>query len=135
MKIIIERHIMRKFSVKVNGKSYEVEIEEIALDATVATTPTTQSAPVAAASAAPAAPAASSAPAGGVEVKAPIQGTVVKVDVAVGDTVAKGARLCVLEAMKMEYDIVAPVDGVIAFVDASRGVAAEAGKILFTIKG
>ena len=123
---------MRKFSVKVNGKSYEVEIEEIALDATVATTPTTQSAPVAAPAAAPAA---SSAPAGGVEVKAPIQGTVVKVDVAVGDTVTKGARLCVLEAMKMEYDIVAPVDGVIAFVDASRGVTAEDGKILFTIKG
>lgn len=123
---------MRKFNVKVNGRFYEVEIEEVV--GSEAPQQTSAPAPAAAPAAAPA-PAASSAAAGNIEVKSPIQGTVVKVEASVGDSVTKGARLCVLEAMKMEYDIVAPENGVIATADVTRGATVEDGKVLFTIKG
>lgn len=118
---------MRKFSVKVNGVAYDVEIEE--LGAAVS------SAPVASAPAAPAAPAAPVATGnrGAEIVKAPIQGTLVKILAKPGTKVAKGDCVCVLEAMKMENEIVAPVDGVIATVEASQGASVEEGSVLFTM--
>ena len=72
--------------------------------------------------AAPAAPAAAPAPAGaGDPVEAPLNGTVLSVNVKVGDTVKAGDVLCVLEAMKMENDIAAPKDGKITSVVAQKG--------------
>ncbi len=98
---------MRKFNVNVNGKSYVVEVEE-----------TDGSAPV---SAPVAAPAAVSAPAaapvvGGTTVKAPMPGLVLRFSVENGATVKKGDKVVVLEAMKMENDIVASADGTITFL-------------------
>lgn len=98
---------MRKFNVTVNGKSYSVEVEE---DGAVDTAPT--AAPVAAA--APVAKPA--APAGGSMVKSPMPGLILKFNVANGATVKKGDKIIVLEAMKMENDIVASADGVVTFL-------------------
>ncbi len=124
---------MRKFSVKVNGVAYDVEIEE--LGAAVSSTPAAAVAAAPVATAAPAAPAAPVAAGnrGAEIVKAPIQGTLVKILAKPGTKVSKGECVCVLEAMKMENEIVAPVDGVIATVEASQGAAVEEGTVLFTM--
>ena len=103
---------MRRFNITVNGKGYDVAVEEVNGAAPVA-------APVSAPAAAPAAPApaaapaapAAAAPAGGTDVKAPMPGTIMDVKVGVGDTVERGQVVIVLEAMKMENDIVAPEIG------------------------
>jgi biotin carboxyl carrier protein len=125
---------MRKFSVKVNGVAYDVEIEE--LGASAGSAPAAAAAPSApVAIAAPAAPAAPVAAGnrGAEVVKAPIQGTLVKILAKAGTKVAKGDCVCILEAMKMENEIVAPIDGVIATVEASQGAAVEEGSVLFTM--
>lgn len=98
---------MRKFNVTVNGKSYSVEVEEEGVSA---------SAPVVSAPAAAPVAAPKAAPAGGSLVKAPMPGLVLKLNVANGATVKKGDKIIVLEAMKMENDIVASADGVITFL-------------------
>ena len=122
---------MRKFSVKVNGVAYDVEIEE--LGATESSAPAAAAAPSApVATAAPAAPVAAGNR-GAEVVKAPIQGTLVKILAKAGTKVAKGDCVCILEAMKMENEIVAPIDGVIATVEASQGAAVEEGSVLFTM--
>lgn len=119
---------MRRFSVKVNGVAYDVEIEEIgAANATPAA-----AAPVAPA-AAPAATPVASGNQGTTIVKAPIQGTLVKIIAKPGTKVSKGDCVCILEAMKMENEIVAPVDGVVATIDAAQGATVEEGSILFTM--
>lgn len=98
---------MRKFNVNVNGKSYVVEVEETEGD--------TGSAPVVSAPAAAAAPAPKPV-AGGSIVTAPMPGLVIKFNVANGATVKKDDKIIVLEAMKMENDIVANADGVVTFL-------------------
>jgi len=113
---------MKKYRVNVNGSLYEIEIEE--MDA-----PATMSAPVAAAPAAPAA----AAPAGGVEVKAPMPGTILDVKVAAGQAVKKGDVLVILEAMKMENEILAPNDGKVASVNVRKNDSVEAQALLCTI--
>lgn len=117
---------MRTFKITVNGTVYDVAVEE--------TTSGAAAAPAAAPAPAAAAPAAPVAGRGSTEVKSPIQGTVVKVSAAVGASVKRGDCVCVIEAMKMEYDIVAPVDGTIATLETSRVATVEEGKILFTLK-
>lgn len=105
---------MRKFNIKVNGTAYEVEVEEIG--GAVSSAPAA-SAPVSAPAAAPApkaeAPkaAAPSGSAGSVKVEAPMPGTVLRVNVNVGDTVEEGQAVVILEAMKMENEIAAPKSG------------------------
>ncbi len=119
---------MRKFMINVNGKSYEVDVEEITGGAPVA-------APVAAAPAAPApaaAPAASGS-AGAVSVAAPMPGTVLKINVKVGDSVKSGQAVAVLEAMKMENEIAATQDGVVASVNVSQGDSVNTGDVLVTL--
>ncbi|MBE6918138.1 MAG: biotin/lipoyl-binding protein [Ruminococcaceae bacterium] len=119
---------MKKYRVNVNGTVYEVELEEITGAA---------AAPVAAAPAAPAsAPAAPApaAPAGGEKVTAPMPGNILSVNVAAGDTVKRGQVLLILEAMKMENEIMAPCDGVIASVNTSKGSAVESGALLCVIQ-
>ena len=109
---------MKKYRVNVNGTAYEVEIEEMA------------GAPVAAPVAAPA-PAASGA---GESINAPMPGNILSVNVAAGDTVKKGQVLMVLEAMKMENEIMAPRDGKVTAVAVAKGAAVESGALLCTIQ-
>ncbi|MCI8596000.1 MAG: biotin/lipoyl-binding protein [Clostridia bacterium] len=113
---------MRKFNISVNGKTYVVEVEEAEGGA---------SAPVVAAAPVAQAPA-PTAPAGGTAVNAPMPGLVLKLAVANGATVKKGDKIVVLEAMKMENDIVAPVAGVITFA-VKTGDNVETGARLASI--
>ena len=112
---------MKKYRVNVNGTVYEVELEEI-----------TGSAP-AAAPAAPAAAAARTAAAGGERICAPMPGNILSVNVAAGDAVKKGDVLMILEAMKMENEIMAPCDGTVTSVSVTKGAAVESGTLLCTI--
>lgn len=116
---------MRKFNIKVNGQAYEVEVEEVAGGFTPAPV-----VPVAAAPAPAVAPVA--APAGGTQLKAPMPGTVIDFKATNGAAVKKGQTVLILEAMKMENEIVAPVDGVITFV-ASKGASVNTDDLLAVI--
>lgn len=135
---------MRKFNIKVNGQAYEVEVEEVAGGfapapvVPVAATPAPAVAPVAAPApekaevkAAPA-PAPVAAPAGGTQLKAPMPGTVIDFKATNGAAVKKGQTVLILEAMKMENEIVAPADGVITFV-ASKGASVNTDDLLAVI--
>jgi len=124
---------MKKYRVNVNGTVYEVELEEIT-GAAAAPAAAPVAAPAAAAAApAPAAPVAA-APAGGEKVTAPMPGNILAVNVAAGDTVKRGQVLLILEAMKMENEIMAPCDGTIASVHTSKGSAVESGALLCVIQ-
>ena len=115
---------MKNYRVTVNGIPYDVVVEEIGEVASSA--PAAPAAPVAPAApaAAPKAPAAApKGNAGATAIKAPMPGTLIKVNVKAGDAVKKGDVLCVLEAMKMENDILAPADGVVATVEAAQGAS------------
>ena len=135
---------MRKFNIKVNGQAYEVEVEEVAGGfapapvVPVAAAPAPAVAPVAAPApekaevkAAPA-PVPVAAPAGGTQLKAPMPGTVIDFKATNGAAVKKGQTVLILEAMKMENEIVAPVDGVITFV-ASKGASVNTDDLLAVI--
>lgn len=120
---------MRKFNVTVNGVAYDVEIEEVEAGAAV-------SAPAAASAAPKAAPkAASKAPSaqGSVTVKAPMPGTILKVNVSAGQAVKKGDIVAILEAMKMENEIFAPQDGTIASVNVTKGSAVKTEDVIVTL--
>ncbi|MCQ2428142.1 MAG: acetyl-CoA carboxylase biotin carboxyl carrier protein subunit [Clostridia bacterium] len=117
---------MRRFNVKVNGKDYIVDIEEIEAGAETAA-PSVESAPAAKPAAA------EKAPVSGTEIKSPLQATVVKVIVAPGAKVSAGDKLCVLEAMKMEYDIVTPCAGTVSFIKTARGATVNEGDLLAVI--
>ena len=111
---------MKKYKVTVNGVPYEIELEEL-------TGPSPASA--AAATAAPAA----SAPTGGETVTAPMPGTILSVSIAPGDPVKRGQVLMILEAMKMENEIMAPCDGTIKQVVAAKGASVNSGDPLIVI--
>ena len=123
---------MRKFIINVNGKSYEVEVEEVG-GAPIAA-PVIKSAPTEAPKA-PAAPkaAAPSGNEGSIKVTSPMPGTILRINANVGDKVTKGQPIVVLEAMKMENDIPAPCDGVIASVNVQKGASVNAGDLVASI--
>lgn len=126
---------MKNYKVNVNGTEYKVSIELIS--ETEAAAPVAAPAPAAPApAAAPAAPAApaTAAPAGGEKVNAPMPGTILSVNVKVGDTVKKGQVLVVLEAMKMENEIMSPVDGTVTFVGVNQGATVESGSAICVIE-
>ena len=126
---------MKNYKVNVNGTEYKVSIElisETEAAAPVAAAPA-PAAPVAEAAPAPAAPAAT-APAGGEKVNAPMPGTILSVNVKVGDAVKKGQVLVILEAMKMENEIMAPVDGTVTFVGVNQGANVESGSAICVIE-
>lgn len=123
---------MKNYRVTVNGVAYDVVVEE--LNGSAAPAPVA-AAPVSAPKAAPAPAAApkASGNAGAIAVKAPMPGNLIKVNVKVGDAVKKGDVLCVLEAMKMENDIMAPADGVVASVEAAKGASVATDAVLVTL--
>ncbi|WPC41228.1 biotin/lipoyl-containing protein [Clostridium sp. JS66] len=128
---------MKKYMIKLNGKVYEVEMEEVTAEnsasllekqasATKETAATTieQEAPAAA----------PSAPVAGAEtVEAPMPGNIISVAVKVGDQVKKGQVLLVLEAMKMENEIVAARDAKIVSVNVAKGDMVNPGDALVQI--
>ena len=107
---------MKKYKVNVNGTVYEVAIEVMDGAAPVAAP-----APLAA------------APAGGEKVTSPMPGTILSVNVSNGASVKKGDVLFILEAMKMENEIMAPCDGTVASVSVTKGAAVDSGALLCVI--
>ena len=124
---------MKYYNITVNGVAYSVSVEETAVGA----------APVAAPVAAPAAPKAAPAPAaapkaaagvaGAVTVKAPMPGNILDVKVAAGASVKAGDVLVILEAMKMENEIVAPQDGTVASINVNKGDTVSSGDVLVSM--
>ena len=112
---------MKAYKVTVNGNVYEITIEAVD-KADIKSAPVTPApAPVA------------SAPAGGSAVSAPMPGTILKVNVSNGQAVKKGDVLFILEAMKMENEIMAPCDGTVAGVSVAQGASVETGTALCTL--
>lgn len=121
---------MKRFNISVNGKAYDVAVEEI----TDGSAPVI-SAPVVSAPKSAPAPTPAPAPAGaGEKVTAPMPGTILDVKVSVGDTVTKGQAIMILEAMKMENDIVAPCDGKITSVTVKKGDTVNSSDTLATVQ-
>ena len=123
---------MRKFNVNVNGTLYQVEVEEIAANAAPAAAPAPVAAPKAAPAAAPA-PKAAPAAAGSEAVKAPMPGNILEVCVKDGQSVNAGDILFILEAMKMENEIMAPKAGVVSGVAVQKGATVATGAVLCNI--
>jgi len=106
---------MKKYNVNVNGTAYEVTVEEVVGGAAPAPAPV-------------------AAPAGaGEQVKSPMPGNILSVNVNVGDTVAEGQVLMILEAMKMENEIMAPKAGKVTSVNVQKGATVESGTLLCVV--
>ena len=107
---------MKKYVITVNGAKYEVVVEEADINAkfTKAETP-------------------KAAYAGATAVNAPLPGNILKVKATQGSAVKKGDLLCVLEAMKMENEILAPADGTVTAVYAKEGTSVNTGDVLFEL--
>jgi len=128
-----------KYKITLNGRTYEVEVEAgkaMLLDEYEAIVPTAAPAPVAAAPVAAPAPAVPAAPAvtgAGEAVTAPMPGNILKVNVTQGQAVKEGDVLCILEAMKMENEILAPKAGSVTQVLVSKGSTVDTGAALVVI--
>lgn len=122
---------MKNYTITVNGTPYNVTVE----DANGSAAPVTAApAPAAAPASAPApAPAAAPAAAGSVSVDAPMPGNILDIKVSNGASVKAGDVLLILEAMKMENEIVAPQDGTVASVNVNKGDTVEAGQTLVSL--
>ena len=124
---------MKNYRITVNGTSYDVSVEELSGGAAPAAAPVA-AAPVAApAPAPPAAPAPAAGGAGSIKVSSPMPGKILAVKANVGDSVKKGQVILILEAMKMENEVVAPEDGTIASIDVTVGASVESGDTLATL--
>lgn len=121
---------MKNYRITVNGTSYDVSVEELSGGAApVAAPPVAAPAPAAS----PAAPAPAAGGAGSVKVSSPMPGKILAVKANVGDSVKKGQVILILEAMKMENEVVAPEDGTIASIDVTVGASVESGDTLATL--
>lgn len=130
----------KNLKITVNGTAYDVQVEDLGTSAAPAQAPVA-SAPKTAAPAAPAAPAPAAAPApkaaapaGGETVSSPMPGTIVSTNVKAGQSVKKGDVLVVLEAMKMENEIMAPHDAQVAAVLVNKGDSVESGTPLVSLQ-
>lgn len=111
---------MKKYRVNVNGTSYEVEIELMSEGQSSQTHQKPEQAP--------------KAQGEGEKITSPMPGTILDIKVKVGDIVKKGQVLMVLEAMKMENEIMAGADGTVTSVAVSKGASVATGDMLLTIK-
>ena len=123
---------MKNYTITVNGNVYEVTVEE-GVSTGQAPAPRAAAPAPAAPVAAPKAAAAPAGTQGSVAVTAPMPGKILGVKAQVGQAVAKGEAIIVLEAMKMENEIVAPSDGTIATIEVAVGDSVEAGQTLATL--
>ena len=131
------------YKITLNGRTYEVEVEEgkamllneyEAIAPVAAPVAAPAAAPATAATEAPAAPAAAPAVVGnGTPVNAPMPGTILSVNVTVGQKVTAGTLLCVLEAMKMENEILAPSDATVTQILTSKGSNVDTGAPLIVL--
>lgn len=121
---------MKNYVITVNGTSYEVSVEEVGESSAPvqAQAPVKMAAPKKAAAPKPAAGAQ-----GTVKVNAPMPGKILNIKASEGAAVKKGEVLLILEAMKMENEIVAPEDGTVASINVAVGDAVEAGVVLATL--
>lgn len=146
---------MKNYTITVNGQVYVVQVEEgitaaaqgapvvtipaapvfqqAVAPAPVAAAPAPAVAPAPAAAAAPAPAAAPSGAAGSITVESPMPGKILSVEKKVGDSVEAGQTIMILEAMKMENEIVAPEAGTIASINVSVNQSVEAGEVLATL--
>ena len=128
-----------KYIVTLNGKNYEVEVEETeavivgVTDAAPAMPAAPAAAPSPAPAAAPSAPAAPASAADGTKVLSPMPGNILAVNVSVGAAVKAGDVLLVLEAMKMENDIVAPCDGTVKQILVQKGSTVATDDLLAVV--
>lgn len=118
---------MKNYTITVNGNVYDVTVEEGASTGAVATAPVAKKAAPAPKAAAPA------GAQGSVKVNAPMQGKILSVKGAAGQAVKKGDVILILEAMKMENEIVAPQDGTVASINVNKGDTVEAGQTIITL--
>ena len=118
---------MKNYTITVNGNVYDVTVEENGAGASPAPAARPAAAPKAAPKAAPA------GGAGSIEVKAGAAGKVFKIEASVGQKLAKGDTVVIVEAMKMEIPVVAPEDGTVASIDVAVGDMVEAGQTLATL--
>lgn len=132
---------MKRYTITVNGTAYDVTVDEAngaapaqaaAPVQAAAPAPAPASAPAAAAPAPEAKPVATGSE-GAVKVDAPMPGTILDVKVSVGTSVNSGEVICILEAMKMENEIVAPQAGTVSSVNVSKGDSVEAGQVIVTM--
>lgn len=125
---------MKNYTITVNGTPYNVTVEDAnGSAAPVAAAPTPAAAPASAPAPAPAAAPAAPATAGSVSVDAPMPGNILDIKVSNGASVKAGDVLLILEAMKMENEIVAPQDGTVASVNVNKGDTVEAGQTLVSL--
>ncbi len=120
---------MKSYTITVNGNVYDVTVEENAGGAVAMPKAPVKAAPVAAPKAAPVA----AGTQGGVKVNSPMPGKILAVKANAGQAVKKGDVILVLEAMKMENEVVAPEDGTVASVNVAVGDSVEAGDVLATL--
>ena len=126
---------MKAYTITVNGVSYDVTVDEKG-NVGSSTSPAAVPAQKAAAPATPApAPQAKASAQGNISVTAPMPGKVLAIKVNVGDSVKSGTPVLVLEAMKMENDIVAPKDGKVVAINANVGDSVESGAVLVSLEG
>lgn len=124
---------MKKYNVKVNGTTYEVEVEEVNGEISNIQVPAAAAQmPQVSAPQAPK-PQVKKAITDGEKIECPMPGTVLKVNINAGDTVKKGQVMFILEAMKMENEIMAPHDANIVEVNVTKGAAVNTGDVLAVI--
>lgn len=120
---------MKNYTITVNGTVYDVTVEE----GTGSSAAAPAVAPKAAPKAAPKTASAAGGAAGAVKVNAPMPGKILSVKASAGQAVKKGDVLMILEAMKMENEVVAPQDGTVASIDVAAGDSVEAGAVLASL--
>ncbi len=131
---------MKNYKITINGKTYDVGVEENGVESKAVPAAVPQAAPAPKPAPAPApkkaaAPAAKAAPApaGGGDVTAPLAGTVLSISVKEGDQVKAGQVLLIFEAMKMENEIVAPTAGTVKKIHVEKGAMLDTGAVVVTL--